>query len=262
MAQTSWPFENIDTSETQFSQWARNIGEGIKQGALDELEVYADSSGMQVRAGSGQALVRGHYYQNSSEETLVITAANVSNPRIDNVVLELDPSANSITLKVIAGTPASSPTAPSVTQTDGGIYQIKLAEVLVGAGATNIAADKVTDTRNMLVSAADLTPLLDTKVPKAVTVSTKSADYTLQATDSSNFIAVTGTRTITVPANIFAAGERVDVVNTNSGVITFAAGAGLTLSSKDDMVTIETQFAAASVFFTSPTTAILVGELA
>jgi hypothetical protein len=262
MAQSSWPFENIDTSETQFSQWARNIGEGIKQGSGDELEVYADSSGMQVRAGSGQALVRGHYYSNTSEETLSIAVSDPSNPRIDNVVIELDPSANQIILKVIAGVPGASPVPPAITQTDGGIYQVKLAEVLVNANVATISPDRVTDFRVMLTSTTDLANELETKVPLVVTVSTKTADYTLQASDSSDFIAVQGNVTITVPANVFSAGERVDVVNINSGIVTFAAGAGLTLSSKDDMVTIETQWAAASVFFTSATTAILIGELA
>lgn len=262
MAQTSWPFENIDTSETQFSQWARNIGEGVKQNTLDELEPFGDSSGMQVRVGSGQALIRGHYYQNSAEATLIITEADATNPRIDNVVLELDPSANSVLLKVVAGTPAVAPVAPSVVQTDGGVYQLKLAEVEVGAGVTTIAAEDVTDTRPMLVSAADLSPLLDTKVDLAVDVLTKTANYTLQASDTSDFIAAQGTFTITVPANVFTAGERVDVVNVNSGVISFAAGAGLTLNSLGDAVTIDTQWAGASVFFTSATTAVLVGRLA
>ena len=150
MAQSSWPFENIDTSETQFSQWARNIGEGVKTGALNELEVFADSTGMQVKAKSGQALVRGHYYQNTAQETLTVTAADLTNPRIDIVVLELDPSANSIVLRVIAGSPAVTPAPQPLVQTDAGIYQIKLAEVLIDAAATTIAAGKVTDSRTYL----------------------------------------------------------------------------------------------------------------
>lgn len=275
MAQTSWPFENIDTSETQFSQWARNIGEGVKQDTLNELEVYADSSGMQVKVKTGQALVRGHYYQSTAEEVLTIATAPVSNPRIDNIVLELDPSANHINLVVVAGTPASSPVAPSVTQTDGGIYQIKLAQVLVGAGVTTIAADKVTDTRPALVTAASLATevtnlasdvavveaSLTTKVPLAVAVFTKTGNYTLTAADSSDFIAVNGTATITIPASVFVAGERVDVVSIAANIVTFAAGAGLTLSSKDSKVTLNKAFTGASVFFTSPTTAILIGDL-
>jgi len=269
MTQTSWPFENIDTSETQFSQWARNIGEGVKRNSLDELEPFADSSGMQIRVSAGQAIVRGHYYQNSAEATLSISASDPTNPRIDVVVLELDPSANSIILKVLPGTPASSPTAPSIIQTDGGVYQQKIAEVAVGANVFTIAPEDVSDFRTYLLAAPDLLPeiaalesALDTKVPLAVTVSTKTENYTLQAGDSSDFIAAEGTFTITVPANVFSAGERVDIVNVNSGVISFAAGAGLTLNSVEDAITIDTQWAGASVFFTSATTAVLIGRLA
>jgi hypothetical protein len=54
----------------------------------------------------------------------------------------------------------------------------------------------------------------------------------------------------------------VDVANIGSGTITFVAGAGLTLSSKEAALTLDTQFAAATVFFTSATTALLVGDLA
>jgi hypothetical protein len=272
MAQTSWPFENIDTSETQFSQWARNIGEGVKQNTLDELEVYADSSGMQVKVKAGQALIRGHYYQSSAQEVLTIATAPVTNSRIDNVVLELDPSANHIQLVVVAGTPASTPVAPTLTQTDGGIYQIKLAQILVGPGVTTIAANKVTDTRTMLITTSDLVSdiatlesdvatLQTSKVPIAVAVSTKTGNYTLVAADTSDFIAVNGTVTITVPASVFTTGERVDVVSTGANTVTFAAGAGLTLSSKESKVLLNKAFSGASIFFTSATTAILIGDL-
>jgi len=30
MAQTSFPFENIDTTETQFSQWARKLAKASR----------------------------------------------------------------------------------------------------------------------------------------------------------------------------------------------------------------------------------------
>lgn len=150
MAQSSWPFENVDTSETQFSQWARNIGEGVKPSSLNELEVFADSTGMQVKAKSGQALVRGHYYQNTAEVALTLTAADLTNPRVDTVVIELDPSANTIELKTIAGTPAASPVATALVQTDAGIYQVKLADVSVPASATTITAGNVTDARSYI----------------------------------------------------------------------------------------------------------------
>jgi hypothetical protein len=147
MAQTSWPFENIDTSETQFSMWASNIGQGVIADKGFELEPFADSTGMNVKIKSGQALVRGHYYDSTDQETLTIATADLSNPRIDVVVLRLDPTANSIVLAVVAGTPASSPTVPALTQTVGGVYEFPLAEVRVNAAVATIAPANVTDVR-------------------------------------------------------------------------------------------------------------------
>jgi hypothetical protein len=149
MAQSSWPFENIDTSETQFSQWARNIGEGVKIGVGDELEAFADNSGLNVKVRSGESLVRGHYYKSTDVETLTISTPDSTNPRIDSVVLELDPIANSVSLKVIAGTPASSPVAPTLVQTDNNVWQQLIANVAVATGAFSIEAGDVSDLRTL-----------------------------------------------------------------------------------------------------------------
>ena len=323
MAQSSWPFENIDTSETQFSQWARNIGEGVKTGSLNELEVFADSTGMQVKVRSGQAMVRGHYYQNTAEVILTVTAADLSNPRIDTVLIELDPSANTIVLKVVAGTPATSPTPTALVQSDSGVYQFKLAEVLVATGAITIIAGAVTDGRTYLgaftgtvpgtaitgqitvatmdgdrllnnidtatISSANVTSLnvaaisdltasatelnytagvtsaiqtqLDAKALLTPAVNAKTANYTLVVGDNGEFITCDGTFTITIPSATFAAGDRVDFVNIGTGVITFA-GSGVTVNSVDAAVTIDTQWAGATFFFTSSTAGVLIGKLA
>ena len=323
MAQSSWPFENIDTSETQFSQWARNIGEGVKTGSLNELEVFADSTGMQVKVRSGQAMVRGHYYQNTAEVILTVTAADLSNPRIDTVLIELDPSANTIVLKVVAGTPATSPTPTALVQSDSGVYQFKLAEVLVATGAITIIAGAVTDGRTYLgaftgtvpgsaitgqitvatmdgdrlfnnidtatISSANVTSLnvaaisdltasatelnytagvtsaiqtqLDAKSPLTPAVNAKTANYTLVVGDNGEFITCDGTFTLTIPSATFAAGDRVDFVNIGTGVITFA-GSGVTVNSVDAALTIDTQWAGATFFFTSSTAGVLIGKLA
>ena len=149
MAQTSWPFENIDTSETQFSQWARNIGEGVIVGKGLELETYADSTGLNVKVKSGQALVRGHYYNSTAQETLTISAASGTNPRIDLVVARLDPTANSIVLAIVTGTPATTPTAPAPTQTESAVYELPLATVYVNTSAVTINPGDVTDSRSL-----------------------------------------------------------------------------------------------------------------
>lgn len=155
MAQTSWPFQAVDTTETQFSQWARHIASAGRSGVNGiptgtDLKVTANSSGMQVFVAAGQAMVRGHFYASTASETLAIGAAN-TNPRIDSVVLKLDPSVNTIVLQVVAGTAAASPVAPTLTQTDAAIYQFKLADVRVEANATTIDASKVTDFRQFIM---------------------------------------------------------------------------------------------------------------
>ena len=111
---------------------------------------------------------------------------------------------------------------------------------------------------------ADVTGLqdaLDAKQDALPAVSTKTEAYTLAATDTNDLIQANGTFTITAPSATFTAGARVDVINIGTGVITFA-GSGVTISSKDSKVTINKQFAAATLFFTSATTAVLVGDLA
>ena len=148
MAETSWPFEDIDTSETQFSLWANAISGG--SGVLPSggnLEVTGDSSGLQVRVAAGRAIVRGHFYDNSIQATIPIITAG-TNTRIDALVLELDPVANAILLKAIQGTAvASNPVAPTLTQTEAGTYQLLLAYVTIPANATLITAGNVADAR-------------------------------------------------------------------------------------------------------------------
>ena len=159
MAQSSWPFQGVDTTETQYSRLLRHIATNGRSGVNglpgdNNLKVFADSTGMnvkvQVSGGNSQAVIRGHMYNSTAQETLAIAAAN-TNPRIDTVVLTLDPSANTILLAVVQGAAAASPSAPTLTQTDTATYQFPLANVLVAANATTIDAGAVTDRREFIV---------------------------------------------------------------------------------------------------------------
>jgi len=51
-------------------------------------------------------------------------------------------------LAVVAGTPASSPVAPTLTQTDAGVYQYELAQVLIPTSATSVST--ITDKRTFM----------------------------------------------------------------------------------------------------------------
>jgi hypothetical protein len=147
-----------------------------------------------------------------------------------------------------------------------------VAPITYDAGTQSIGIDQsgISITKSQITDFAhtheisDVTGLggaLDAKQDVASAVSTKTGAYTLAASDTNDLVQANGTFTITVPASTFATGTRVDVANIGTGVITFA-GSGLTLQSKESKVTIDKQYSAATLFFTSATTALLVGDLA
>jgi hypothetical protein len=153
MAELSWPFENQNTTETQYSELFKRLQNNGAAGdpGSTSLRVTGDSSGMNVKMAAGFGLVRGHMYQNTDVLTLTVSTAAAS-PRIDLAVLELNPTANTIEAKVIAGTPATTPSAPSLTQTSDGIFQLALAQISVAGSATTISAGNVADLRPFLGS--------------------------------------------------------------------------------------------------------------
>jgi hypothetical protein len=266
MAQTSFPFENIDTSETQYSLLFRNVGEGVIPSRYFQLEPYADSTGMNTKVKTGDALVRGHYYNSTVEVVLAIAASDPSLPRIDRVVLRLDPSANTIILAVLQGVPDAAPAPLALTQTDGDVYEFPVALVAVGAGVTTIAPGNITDQRVILASTATLQVDIeaieaDIAALQTPAVNAKTAAYTLVAGDRGEFITCSGTFTLTIPSATFSAGARIDFVNIGTGVITFA-GSGVTVNSVDGALTIDTQWAGATFFFTSSSAGVLIGRLA
>jgi hypothetical protein len=111
------------------------------------------------------------------------------------------------------------------------------------------------------INAEDVVGLDDFVRAVSAEISTKTEAYTLVAGDANTLIQADGTFTITVPDATIPAGSRVDIVNIGTGVITIA-GDELTISSKDGALTIASQFAGATLFFTSTTTALLIGDLA
>lgn len=149
MAETSFPFENIDVTESQFSRWARNFQDtGIKGVPGDtNLAVTADDTGLLVTVAAGQAFVRGHYYINSEDLEVTILSSG-TNTRIDAIVLELDPVANRVAVRAVRGDEVtSSPVAPTLTQTDVGVYQMLLGYVVIPNDTTSITQAMILDRR-------------------------------------------------------------------------------------------------------------------
>lgn len=93
--------------------------------------------------------------------------------------------------------------------------------------------------------------------------SDKSANYSIVAADRGSTIRSTGSAiTITIDNVLTQQGDRIDFVQAGAGQITFAAGAGVTLSSNSGFLNTRGQFAGASVVFGGSGVYYLIGNLA
>lgn len=159
MTDISWPWATgtgADASEDRWYEEAqyflgpgviRSLATDFPDDLSDNLQVFADSTGLQVKVKKGRGWI-GHLFRADAQTTLPI-AANVSGqPRVDLVVLRMDRSLtdNQMFRTTITGTPAVSPVAPPPVRTNT-VYDVPLATVAVANGAATIAAGNVTDAR-------------------------------------------------------------------------------------------------------------------
>lgn len=135
--------------------------------ATDESCVVSAGTGMNVNVSAGDGIIDtgeqfARRFQIDSQETVPVTAANASLPRLDVVVVYIDNSVtvnpeaidntnNVLKLACVAGTPAASPTEPTTSMVQSAIGAgnpyMKLSSVLVPQGATSLADATFTDLR-------------------------------------------------------------------------------------------------------------------
>lgn len=129
-----------DWFDTMFS-----TGIVIPGGGTFTTELKVESqSGMNVRINPGRAIINGRLGYIESAQVLTLDNPSTSN-RIDRIVVELNLTERNFYIKVLKGTPSSSPVAVSPTKTDT-IYQLVLADVTIPANTSNTS--NITDQRN------------------------------------------------------------------------------------------------------------------
>ena len=151
LTNNSWPWSATNNdrvmTDVQFgTSSAFWVSAGVCRNYTNELLVSASSQpGMTIDVDTG-AFAAGDsnlvFGVNEAKRTLTVTAANATHPRKDIVVGEIITANRLAYLKVIDGTPAATPVAPTLVQT-AATYQVLLATVDVPAGATSIVSGNI-----------------------------------------------------------------------------------------------------------------------
>lgn len=161
------------------------------------------SPGMSVQVADGWGAIVGNYttnmgvynFYNDAANTLSVTTANPSNPRIDLVVVTISDAyytgvSNTVQFQVIAGTPAASPVIPSTP-----VMSLALASIAVAAGATSITNANITDLRTLITTNLPVGDITNVTAGTGLTGGGSSGSVTL-AIDST-VATLTGSQALT-----------------------------------------------------------------
>lgn len=152
---TYGPYDSGPGSNITEATWRKimrnslNGGSGVLQGITDEFEVYADSTGMQVKVRVGECWIQGAWGESTSEKILPIALAPTTpgHTRKDRVILRNDFLGNKIELDVLTGTSsAGTPAIPSCTK-DNDKWETSLGVLSIGNSVSTMAAGNVDDQR-------------------------------------------------------------------------------------------------------------------
>lgn len=140
------------TQVTWADYWRGVIPDGVVAGIGNEMKPYGNSTGMVAYIDTGAIMIDNHRAVIDTAKALPLAAADPSYDRIDVIVARVaygNEDESYVELDVLTGTAEADPTAPAITQTTGGVYEVKLAEVTIRAGVVTITANDVSDFRSV-----------------------------------------------------------------------------------------------------------------
>lgn len=133
---------NADTISTYFKGLVSN---GVYADIGDGLQVIA-GGGMNVAVKPGRCIIECKWAELDAQMTIAINAASSTLNRYTAIVARCDYTNRLIEIVAKDGTPAANPAKPTMTR-DASAYELCLAYVYVGKGATVISQSNITDAR-------------------------------------------------------------------------------------------------------------------
>ena len=125
------------------AEWVASF---IENGVYNtELGVIA-AGDMNITVQPGRAWINGRIYILTEALTIPVEVSDGKLNRYTSIVLRADANARKITVQAVDGTYSAQPTAPNITR-NSEIYELKLADIYVAAGAISISQAEITDTR-------------------------------------------------------------------------------------------------------------------
>lgn len=119
------------------------LKDGVYQDIGDKFAV-SPLSGLTVAVGTGRAWFNKTYLYTDAVESLTLDNAEALLNRIDSIVLEFDITNRINSIKIVKGSPASSPVPPTLQHTET-LNQYAIANVRIGAGVTTITESDITN---------------------------------------------------------------------------------------------------------------------
>lgn len=137
--------DRVGKAEDWAWYFATFIGNGVFPKPETGLQVVV-GDGMTILAKAGYAFINGYAFRNADDYSITLETADGSLPRIDRIIVRWDLTQRMIYIAVLKGTPSASPVARSLTRTSE-IYDLAIADVLVGKGVTAITQANIIDQR-------------------------------------------------------------------------------------------------------------------
>ena len=141
-----WNSENGDRTydAESFETWLKKF---FTSGVFTGDYMVTSTSGMTISVHGGYANLDGKVLFTSQETLITLEAPNSLFPRIDTVIIERNDTNREIKIDKVTGAYNGDNPVPTPPVRGGGIFQIVLAQIYIGAGASGITQANITDTR-------------------------------------------------------------------------------------------------------------------